>query len=85
MNSPFMKKLVGDMPLSLTLEATGPAVQEKAMHKVYQAFFQRNPTRSELEMGMDFFGSNEASGKPETMWEQYVQILLMSNELIFID
>jgi hypothetical protein len=55
------------------------------MHKVYQAFFQRNPTRSELEMGMDFFGSNEASGKPETMWEQYVQILLMSNELIFID
>jgi hypothetical protein len=85
MNSPFMKKLVGDMPLSLTLEATGPSLQEKAMHKVYQAFFQRNPTRSELEMGMDFFGSNEASGKPETMWEQYVQILLMSNELIFID
>ncbi|MDB4626552.1 hypothetical protein OAE51_02490, partial [bacterium] len=60
-------------------------VQEKAIHKVYHAFFQRNPTRGELEMGMNFFGSNEASGKPETIWEQYVQTLLMSNELIFID
>ena len=85
MNSPFMKQLVADMPLNLTLEPTGPAVQEKAIHKVYHAFFQRNPTRGELEMGMNFFGSNEASGKPETIWEQYVQTLLMSNELIFID
>ena len=85
MNSPFMKKLVGDMPLNLTLEPTGATAQEKAIHKVYHAFFQRNPTRSEVEMGMDFFGSNEVSGKPAIIWEQYVQTLLMSNELIFID
>ena len=85
MNSPFMKKLVGDMPLNLTLEPTGATAQEKAIHKVYHAFFQRNPTRSEVEMGMDFFGSKEVSGKPAIIWAQYVQTLLMSNELIFID
>ena len=85
MNSPFMKQLVNGMPQYLSTGHFEPQVQQNAITQVYHSLFQRNPTQIELQMGMDFLASSRASDKPNTGWEQYVQTLLMSNELIFID
>jgi hypothetical protein len=85
MNSPFMKQLVDGMPHYLAKGQSDPKVQKQAITNVYHSLFQRNPTGHELEMGLSFLDSSGTSEKQRTKWEQYVQSLLMSNELIFID
>ena len=72
MNSPFMETI--SKSLAQRLDTTSPT--EKAI-LLYQLAFGRHPTQNELTLGLTYTA--------EHPWQDYAQILLMSNELWFID
>ena len=68
---------------------------------VYQQLFQRDPTPSEIDLANQFFASEESAVsrqensttnpaalgrlRPLQTWERFVHVLLMSDELMFVD
>ena len=89
MNSPFMKQLVDQIPQASTIASSKVEGKKEAIIQIYNQFFQRNPTAEESEWGLEYFNQSEPASKhlnhPDNQWAQYVQTLLMSNELIFVD
>jgi hypothetical protein len=81
LNSPFMVERAKSLSKRIAGEATrsNPARVERA----YQMVFGREPSRAELKVALAFLG------KPETgemsRWEQYAQMLLVSNEMFYVD
>jgi hypothetical protein len=54
----------------------------------FQLAFSREPTAGELQLGVDYVSAADAEGQPQnalTRWERYAQILLASNEFLYID
>ena len=70
-----------------------------ASAKYYRVVFQRDPTMEEIDAATAFIARSEASGglvattdtpnpegkEPLSGWDLYAQVLLMSNELMFLD
>ena len=68
---------------------------------VYQQVFQRDPTPGEIELANRFLAAEESAGsrqenstthpgangrfRPLRPWERFVHVLLMSDELMFVD
>jgi hypothetical protein len=68
---------------------------------VYQQLFQRDPTPSEIDLANQFLASEESAVsrqensttnpaalgrlRPLQPWERFVHVLLMSDELMFVD
>ncbi len=61
---------------------------------LYQLFYQRDPRADEIQRGLRFLQAKSASTDlseqkqaqpPLTPWQRYGQVLLMSNELVFVD
>jgi uncharacterized membrane protein YgcG len=50
------------------------------IERAYSILFGRAPTARELELGLAFLGEGGAA-----RWEEYAQVLLASNELLFVD
>ena len=67
--------------------------EKERVRTLYQRVYQRDPSAEELQRGLRFLQSTPASTgtgepirkQPLTPQERYVQILLMSNELMFVD
>jgi len=82
MNSPFAvreaKELVKRSEIG---SATEPA---ERIRQLYRIAYQRDPTAEELETGLKFVSSGSES-KRLGVWEQYAQVLLESNEFVFVD
>ena len=72
MNSPFMETI--SRSLAQRLNATTPT--EKTI-LLYQLTLGRQPTANELALGLKYTVDHP--------WQNYAQILLMANELWFID
>ena len=72
MNSPFMETI--SKSLAKRVDATTP--KEKAI-LLYRLALGRQPTPNELMLGLNYTADHS--------WQDYAQILLMSNELWFID
>lgn len=49
--------------------------------KLYNIILKRNPTKDELNIGLNYINNNY---NDQIIWEKYIQILLLTNELIFI-
>jgi hypothetical protein len=47
--------------------------------------FQREPARDEVQLGEKFLAAGSSSSTNSTPLERYAQVLLLSNELMFID
>jgi len=61
---------------------------------LYQLVYQRDPSADEIQLGLRFLQAKSAGAdlkeqtheqRPLTPWERYGQVLLMSNELMFVD
>ena len=86
LNSPFVmeqaRKLVS-RPAFQRLE------EKKRVRDLYQRLYQRDPSANEIQLGLRFLRSEPASLGPKeqhlTAWERYAQVLLMSNEQLFVD
>ena len=83
MNSPF----VIAQARALTERArvkTCPAAEEK-LASLTRLALQREPTKAELRGGTDFVRNVAIGGSTFSAWELYAQVLLLSNELMFVD
>ena len=65
---------------------------EARVRQLYAVILQRRPEAEELEWATRFLARIElaeaekpGSGKALTAWERYAQVLLMSNEAVFVD
>jgi hypothetical protein len=63
---------------------------DSRVHKLYEILFQRKPSDKQLSIAREFLrntsaDSTKASGDTLAVWEQYVQVLLLSNEFMFVD
>ena len=88
MNSPFV------VDQAKALAARPEVAQEpepaKRVDKLYRILYGRAPTPDELWSAADFLRGEEALASPGTPaaltpWEKYAQVLLESNEFVFVD
>jgi hypothetical protein len=79
LNSPF----VVEQSKALAKRATGKTDEDRIRH-LYRLALGRNPTAEELALGREFIRVAE-SNKDFGPWEQYAQVLVMSNEFMFVD
>ena len=66
-------------------QATAPSEKVAA---IYRAILSRKPTPDEIAVGIAFAeeaGKAKVTGNQLTAWEQYAQVLLLSNEFLFVD
>jgi hypothetical protein len=79
LNNPFVlaqaKALAGRL---LALPGDDPSRIQRA----YALLFARPPTREEIEIGLEALAASEPA---EAAWEAYAQILLCSNEFLYVD
>jgi hypothetical protein len=83
LNSPF----VIEQARSLTARPEIAAVEEpgQKISAIYRAVFAREPSPDELTMGLAFVRAETAQQSQLSGWQQYVQVLLSSNELMYLD
>ncbi len=78
LNSPFMQQQ--SEALVLNWQRAAPESDKSKIQFAYRSLFGRSPRDSEMQLGLRFVeaATNEA-------WQQYAQVLLGSNEFLFVD
>ena len=82
---PLLKKYEGTtLPQgTLTPERKTGAAEER-MIALYRLALARSPSPLEAQAGLRFIESTQA-GSQLTAWQQYAQVLLLTNEMMFVD
>jgi Protein of unknown function (DUF1553) len=90
MNGPFVIDQVRQ--LMQRPEVQSPKDPEARIKALYRVVFSRPPEPEEISLGLRFLDSqasvkSEASppSNPLSPWEKYAQVLLMTNEFLFVD
>ncbi len=81
LNSPFMIDRAKALAKRVTLSPK--AGESERVEQVYALLFAREPEREEMKLALDFLRESESTGM--TRWEQYAQMLLASNEMLYVD
>lgn len=77
LNSPFVAVQAAALARRVQSEASDDPAR---IRRAYQLLFNRTPSEREARVGIDFLKTAGDSG-----WTQYAQILLGSNEMVFVD
>ncbi|MFO1002208.1 MAG: PSD1 and planctomycete cytochrome C domain-containing protein [Planctomycetaceae bacterium] len=80
MNSPFM--IDRAKALVARLHSLSDANDQRIKH-AYQLLYARDPEPTELELGLSFV-SAASDGSNLSSWDRYAQVLLSSNEFMFV-
>ena len=83
MNSPFVIEQA--RRLAARVQTTGEANWDNKTQQLYWILFQRPPDESELALGRRFLSRQANSDARLSSLEQYAQVLMLSNELMFVD
>jgi len=90
LNNPFVREQAKHLAARQEFSAASDAVSK--VERLYEVALARKPTGHELELGKSFLtseGANhapaEASADRPSVWERYVQVVLLSNEFVFVD
>ena len=87
LNSPFMLRQA--KALAERLHRDAPADDAARIDRAYRLVFGRPPEAEELSLGLDFLHrpapAADSRTEPPSRWEQYAQILLASNEAMYVD
>ena len=59
---------------------------EERITKAFALLFGRQPSKQEVDLGIDFLRSTVLDEEPTKLsrWEQYAQVLLSSNEFLYL-
>ena len=85
MNSPFVMEQARALVARPEVDAeNAPEARIKAL---YQLVLSRRPTDQEVKRALEFIAAEQSGAGDNTLpvWEQFAQVLLMTNELMFID
>ncbi|HTN77464.1 MAG TPA: PSD1 and planctomycete cytochrome C domain-containing protein [Pirellulaceae bacterium] len=69
-------------------EIAGVAATSDKIHAIYRLLFQRAPNTDEVTLGEQFItaaSQDQAAIAKMSAWEQYSQLLLLTNEFTFVD
>jgi hypothetical protein len=83
MNSPFVINQAKSFAGRICLMSD--TADEARIELLYQLAFQRDPSREEIEWARQFVRGPAAPSPSRDAWQKYAQVLLMSNELVFVD
>lgn len=85
MNHPFVAGRAFEV--ASQLESRTDASPSQRLHELYLRIYQRPPTARQMERGLHFLETAEVQLEPGmlTPWQQLVQVLLLSNEFLFVD
>jgi hypothetical protein len=78
LNSPFMTQQAVALVSRLKTDA---ATDDARIRRAYVLLYGRPATEAQVRLGLDFLGPNA----DDTAWRQYAQVLLGSNEFLFVD
>ena len=85
MNSPFMEELVRNHAQGMKNRDSPSRELAPLIKTLYNHFFQRPPSQKEWHWGRDFFEQETQEVSFSEATANYIQALLMSNELLFLD
>ena len=85
MNSPFVQeqaRAVASLP-----KVREQGSQEAKIVALYQKVLSRDPLPEEVDRAVQFLSANPGKNpeNAQPIWEQFAQVLLISNELMFVD
>jgi hypothetical protein len=80
LNSPFMQRQAKAFAARLLGSVEG---DEARVELAYRMLFSREAEQEELRMAMTFLAKPNASKM--SRWDQYAQLLLASNEMLYVD
>ena len=84
LNSDLVWNQAGVLAKSLNLDEK--PIGSQTVNEVYQLMFGRKPSSSEITLAMNFMNPNNLYSKHQLIaLQQYLQILMSSNEFFFID
>ena len=85
MNSPFMMEQARAVIARAEVDAESDS--KKKIAAIYRCVLSRTPTEHEVERALKFVSTEEGEAGENALpiWEQLAQVLLMTNELMFID
>lgn len=83
LNSPFMVEQAKAWTARLHREA--PESNEARIQRAFQLAYGRPPLPQELELGLAYLASEKGPEEKLSRWESYCQILLSSNEFLYLD
>ena len=78
--SPFIRRQAA--ALARRLKAEAPGGGEARVQRAYRLLYGRPAAAEEVNLALAFL--SEAQGS-DALWEQYAQVLLGSNEFLFVD
>jgi hypothetical protein len=82
LNSPFV--LAQAKAFAARVASDVPEGSDEArVRRAYQLLFARDPDRDELDLAAEFLSREGTSGL--SRWEEYAQVLLASNEALYVD
>jgi hypothetical protein len=82
LNSPF----VAQQSLALARRLQQEGSVEGRVRRAYVLLFGRAATDKEVKLAREFLTTGKSGDAvPETVWQQYAQVLLGSNEFLFVD
>jgi hypothetical protein len=84
MNSPFVIEQA--QSLAARTEVTCAANDEEKITSLYRLVLNRLPDSDELAIGRQFVATAATNEEPKmSVWEQYAQLLLLTNEVMYVD
>jgi hypothetical protein len=82
LNSEFM--IAQARAFAARVEKLG-STDEQRIAAAYRVAFARAPERAEVELAVRFLKLPVRSDDKLTRWQQYAQVLLASNEMMYVD
>jgi len=83
LNSPFMVEQA--KAFSLRLQQDAPQSDEARVERAFLLAYGRPPIRQEVELGLAYVTAEPAADEKLSRWENYCQVLLGSNEFMYLD
>ncbi|WP_143544205.1 PSD1 and planctomycete cytochrome C domain-containing protein [Rhodopirellula sp. MGV] len=87
LNSPFIVKQAESLAEQCSADQScgGDLTAKGQIIVLYQRLFARSPTGEELDLALEFVGGSESRSAPRSSLVQLAHMLLISNEMQFID
>ena len=85
LNSPFVLARSRAFAARAAAEAGEEAGAEPRVRRAFRLLYAREPDADELKLAADFLNRPGPAPGGMTRWEQYAQVLLVSNEALYVD